>query len=75
LFGAYIIYREMLTIERERKNRSTYIEMKSAANMQEKDKHIEKLGGSIIASIDKLKKLEKEIQGENNIKKLAILMV
>jgi len=30
----------MITIERERKNRSTYIEMKSAANMKEKDKHI-----------------------------------
>ena len=64
----------MLTIERERKNRSTYIEMKSAASMQEKDKHIEKLGGSIIASIDRLKKLRREIQGENNIKKLAILV-
>ena len=48
--------------------------MKSAASMQEKDKHIEKLGGSIIASIDRLKKLRREIQGENNIKKLAILM-
>ena len=64
----------MLTIERERKNRSTYIEMKSAANMKEKDKHIEKLGGSIEASIDKLKRLRTDIQVENNLKRLATLM-
>lgn len=64
----------MITIERERKNRSTYIEMKSAANMKEKERHIEKLGGSIKASIDKLKRLRTEIQVEYNLKKLAMLM-
>ena len=48
--------------------------MKSAANMKEKDKHIEKLGGSIKASIDKLKRLRTDIQVENNLKRLATLM-
>lgn len=42
--------------------------------MQEKDKHIQKLGGSIKASIDKLKRLRTDIQAESNLKRLAALM-
>lgn len=64
----------MLTIERERKNRATLIELKSATSMQEKDRHLEKLGGSIKASIDKLKRLRTEIQAETNLKRIAVLM-
>jgi hypothetical protein len=42
--------------------------------MQEKDRHLEKLGGSIKASIDKLKRLRTEIQAETNLKRIAVLM-
>lgn len=47
----------MLTLERELKNKSTMIELKSANNMRQKDQIIEKLGGAIKACIDKLKRL------------------
>jgi hypothetical protein len=64
----------MITNERSRRNRTTFIEMKSANNMHERDKHIEKLGGSIISSIEKLKRLRTSIQAENNLKRLVPLM-
>ena len=64
----------MLTIERERKNRTTLIELKSASTAQERNNHLEKLGGSIKASIDKLKRLRASIQAETDVRRIASLM-
>jgi len=69
-----IILFDMISIERQRKNRPTYVELKSAINMGEKDRNIEKLGGSLKASIDKLKRLRTDILAETSVKRLTAML-
>ena len=61
----------MLTIDRQIKKGPTVIEMKSATNMREWDRALEKLGGSIQAYITRLKKLRADIQVETRLKVIA----
>lgn len=51
----------MISMEQERRNRPTFIEMKNSINMGDKERKLEKLGGSIKASIEKLRRLKTDI--------------
>jgi len=42
--------------------------------MGEKDRNIEKLGGSLKASIDKLKRLRTDILAETSVKRLTAML-
>lgn len=64
----------MISIEQERKNRPTFIELKNAINIGEKERKLEKLGGSIKASIEKLRRLKTDILAETNVRRLGQLL-
>ena len=52
----------MLTIDRQLKNKATFIELKSATSVRQREEILENLGGNIKACITRLKKLIVEIQ-------------
>lgn len=55
----------MLTEEMKRNKRNSYYEMKVAFDSSGKSKVVEKLGASIVASINKIKKLKTEIMSSS----------
>lgn len=61
----------MLTIDRQLKNKATFIELKSATSVRQREGILENLGGNIKACITRLKKLIVEIQSETDVRKIS----